>query len=169
MPDRTFSAAYGYDKAHPTFQFVKDGASWRPLQASDFGVSTSGDINISGVYFNTDNLETLGTGQLLALQQMSGDIAVIKASIQQTQIYPFLRRSSNEDYTITQQVNSVTFANVGSGIAYLYFGSNQKALNPTDTASYDAGNNYMYAPRFISSGTILVVNGISKDSSVVNL
>lgn len=164
MPDAIYNSAYGYDKAHPTFQFIKDAVTnkWRPATSADFGTSVSGDMNISGLVIHVDDLERLASGQLITLSAISGLLAP-------GQVYPFYIRSSEGDVTISEQVNSISFSNVGEGTGVIFMGSNPKNLEPNETISFDGYNNYFTAPRFVSSGTIMVVNGTSKISSVTNL
>lgn len=166
--DRTnISSAYGYEKAAPAFQFVKDASTqqWRPLLSSDLGgggTSVSGDLNISGLTIHTDDLERLASGQLITLSAISGLLAP-------SQVYPFYIRSSNADVAISQQVSSISYSNIGAGTGILYMGSNPKNIEPYETISFDGYNNYFTAPRFVSSGTIIVVNGTSKNPSVTSL
>lgn len=166
MADRTFSSACGYEKAAPSFQFVKDSVTnqWRPVTSADMSnsVNVSGDLLISGLIVNTDDLERLASGQLVTLSAISGLLAP-------TQVYPFYIRSTNADVAISQQVNSISYSNVGTGTGILYMGATPKNIEPYETISFDGYNNYFTAPRFVSSGTIMVVNGTSKISSVTSL
>lgn len=61
MADKNIFNAFGWEKSSPVFPWVKDmslnggSGAWRPLTASDFSATISGDIG--DVVLNTDELE----------------------------------------------------------------------------------------------------------------
>jgi hypothetical protein len=182
MPDRTFSSAYGYEKATPSFQFVKDSVTnqWRPLSSSDMGVSVSGGMNISGLTIHVDDLERIASGQLVVLQGVSGDSAAMRASltfinnnVSTKSVYPFFIRSVNAgDTTISQLLNSITFSNVGGVTGFLSINGVKKGLGPNEAVSYDGGGNgniLQTSFGYITSGTVFVMAGTSLDPSVQSL
>lgn len=159
MPDRTFSSAYGYDKAHPVFNFVFDSAiigpsgqsgAWRPYSTADAGGMPPGTTPASAQ-------EQVITNSLLT--SISGNVAP-------AQSYPFYIRSAGASTTtISQQLHSFTFSNIGSGNATI----GGKILAPYETVSYDFGKDYGFAPAYNSVGTVLAIAGTSSDATVSSL